>query len=224
MHHISPATQSPSPSPSPSTSTSASVAFAVGHPLILAGLLSLAASSPALALLGQAADSAAAVALHERLRPDVMLIDLHLPGGAVAAIARIRAAQPRARVIVLAGWEGEDELHRALAAGACACLLKSADLAQIVACIAAVAAGRAVLPPTLAARGARLQVDRLSPRELEILGHLSAGNSNKIIARIAGIGVGTVKYHVNNILSKLNVSCRTEAASVAIQRGLVQLH
>jgi DNA-binding NarL/FixJ family response regulator len=89
-------------------------------------------------------------------------------------------------------------------------------------CIRQVAANGNYLPPALAAKLAnRIGDDQLSPRELDILIHLSTGKSNKLIARAAGIGVGTVKFHVNNILSKLNVSCRTEAASVALKRGLI---
>jgi DNA-binding NarL/FixJ family response regulator len=122
---------------------------------------------------------------------------------------------------VLGERDDGDDVAQALAAGAAAALRRDARFEQIIACIEAVLCGRHVpLPPGLQA-AQPAQAARLSPRELDILRHLSAGNSNKVIARHAGIGVGTVKYHVNNILSKLNVSCRTQAASVAIRRGLV---
>lgn len=195
------------------------------HPLVLAGLAALVASEPGLALAGQAIDADSAVAAHACLQPDVMLVDLHIPGGGLATIGRIRAQHPEARIVVITGSDAEEDVYRALMAGASGYLLKTADFEQIAICIAQVMDGRNYLPPVLAAKLAgRVKGNQLSPRELEILHYLTAGNSNKVIARVAGIGVGTVKYHVNNILSKLNVSCRTEAASVAVKRGLVQPH
>jgi DNA-binding NarL/FixJ family response regulator len=194
------------------------------HPLVLAGLVALVESDPGLALAGQAIDADSAVAAHACLQPDVMLVDLHIPGGGLSTIGRIRAQQPAARIVVITGSDAEEDVYRALMAGASGYLLKTADFEQIAICIAQVMDGRSYVPPALAAKLAgRVKGNQLSPRELEILHYLSAGNSNKVIARVAGIGVGTVKYHVNNILSKLNVSCRTEAASVAVKRGLVQL-
>jgi len=192
------------------------------HPLVLAGLVALVRSEPGLQLAGQGVDAASALAEYTRLRPGVMLIDLHIPGGGITAIERIRAMHPQARIVVVTASEGEEDVYRALLAGAAGYLLKTADFDQIAACIAQVAAGRNYLPPALSAKLAgRVKGNALSPRELEILHYLSTGKSNKVIARVAGIGVGTVKYHVNNILSKLNVSCRTEAAIVAVKRGLV---
>lgn len=204
------------------TAPPVSVLVVDDHPLVLAGLVSLVRSDPALHLAGTGIDAASALAGYDRLRPDVMLIDLHIPGGGIAAIERIRALHPQARIVVVTASEGEEDVYRALVAGASGYLLKTADFDQIAVCIAQVATGRNYLPPALSAKLAgRVKGNQLSPRELEILHHLSAGKSNKVIARVAGIGVGTVKYHVNNILSKLNVSCRTEAASVAVKRGLV---
>jgi DNA-binding NarL/FixJ family response regulator len=192
------------------------------HPLVLAGLVALVRSEPGLHLAGQGVDADSALAEYTRLRPGVMLIDLHIPGGGIAAIERIRTLHPQARIVVVTASEGEEDVYRALLAGAAGYLLKTADFDQIAVCIAQVAAGHTYLPPALSAKLAgRVKGNQLSPRELEILHYLSAGKSNKVIARVAGIGVGTVKYHVNNILSKLNVSCRTEAASVAVKRGLV---
>jgi DNA-binding NarL/FixJ family response regulator len=192
------------------------------HPLVLAGLVALICSEAGLQLAGQAVDADSALAQYARLCPDVMLVDLHIPGGGLAAIGRVRALHPQARIVVITASEGDEAIYRAVLAGAAGYLLKTADFDQIAGCIAHVAAGGNYLPPALAAKLAgRVKGNALSPRELEILHYLSAGKSNKVIARVAGIGVGTVKYHVNNILAKLNVSCRTEAASVAVKRGLV---
>lgn len=196
------------------------------HPLILAGIVSLVQSEPSFTLLAAASNGVEAIAHYERYRPDVLLIDLNMPEcGGIEAIGRIRAIDPNARIIILTTYEGEEDVYRGLLAGARAYLLKSAGFDQIVHCVRQVAANGKYLPPAIAAKLAnRIGANQLSPRELEILLHLSAGKSNKLIARAAGIGVGTVKFHVNNILSKLNVSCRTEAASVALKRGLIHPH
>lgn len=193
------------------------------HPLILAGIAALVGGEPSLTLLGTASNGIEAVTQYERLRPDLVLIDLNMPEcGGVEAIGRIRAIDGSARIIILTTRDGEEDVYRGLLAGASAYLLKTAGFEQLLYCIRQVAASRKYLPPELAAKlASRIGANQLSARELEILAHLSTGKSNKIIARAVGIGVGTVKYHVNNILSKLNVSCRTEAASVAAKRGLV---
>ncbi len=199
-----------------------SLVVADDHPLILAGIAALIEAEPGLALLGQAVDADGAVAQYERLRPDVLLVDLNMPGGGLDAIARIRARNPDARIVVLTTFDGDEDVHRALAAGACGYLLKQSAFDEIVHCLRQAMVRRRYLPPQLAAKLAgRIPASALSARELDILAHLSAGKSNKLIARDAGIGVGTVKYHINNILAKLNVASRTEAASVAQRRGLL---
>jgi DNA-binding NarL/FixJ family response regulator len=201
-----------------------SLVIADDHPLILAGIATLIESEPGFELLGQAVNAGQAVEQYERLRPDVMLVDLNMPGGGLEAIVQVRKIDAEAKIVILTTYEGDDSVHRALHAGASAYLLKQAGFDEIVHCVRQVANKRRYLPPQLAEKLAqRIHTSELSRRELDILAHLSAGKSNKAIARDAGIGVGTVKYHVNNILSKLNVSCRTEAACVAQQRGLLHL-
>jgi DNA-binding NarL/FixJ family response regulator len=196
------------------------------HPLILAGIVSLVQSEPSFTLLGQASNGLEAIEQYERHRPDVLLMDLNMPEcGGVEAIGRIRRIDPDARIIILTTYEGEEDVYQGLLAGARAYLLKSAGFDQIVHCVREVAANGKYMSTAIAAKLAnRIGANQLSPRELEILIHLSAGKSNKLIARAAGIGVGTVKFHVNNILTKMNVSCRTEAASVALKRGLIHPH
>lgn len=193
------------------------------HPLILAGLASLIESLPGLRLLGQAGTGQAAVQLYRELRPDVVLMDLNMPQmHGVEAIERICASDAQAKIVILTTYQGEDNVHRAMRAGARGYLLKDSGFRQLAECIGKVAAGGLYLPPELAAQqAARIEANRLSKREHDILLHLSAGKSNKMIARSAGIEVGTVKFHVNNILTKLNVSSRTEAATVAARRGLL---
>jgi len=203
--------------------TPISLLIADDHPLILAGLASLIASLPGLRLLGQAGTGSSAVALYRELRPDVVLMDLNMPEmHGVEAIEHICADDAQAKIVILTTYQGEDSVHRALRAGARGYLLKDSGFLQLTQCIGQVAAGRHYLPPELAAQQAgRIEANRLSKREHDILLHLSAGKSNKMIARSAGIEVGTVKFHVNNILTKLNVSSRTEAATVAARRGLL---
>jgi DNA-binding NarL/FixJ family response regulator len=200
-----------------------SLVIADDHPLILAGIATLIESEPGFELLGQAVNAAEAIEQYQRLRPDVMLVDLNMPGSGLEAIVQVRKKHADAKIVILTTYEGDENVHRALHAGASAYLLKQAGFEEIVHCVRQVANNRRYLPPQLAELLAqRIHASELSRRELDILAHLSAGKSNKLIARDAGIGVGTVKYHVNNILSKLNVSCRTEAACVARQRGLLQ--
>ena len=199
-----------------------SMVIADDHPLILAGIAALIESEPGFRLLGQAVNADQTVEQYERLQPDVLLVDLNMPGGGLEAITRIRKAHGEAKIVILTTYEGDENIHRALEAGASAYLLKQSGFDEIVHCVRQVANHRRYLPPELAEKLAlRIHGSALSRRELDILAHLSSGKSNKLIARDAGIGVGTVKYHVNNILSKLNVSCRTEAACVAQQRGLL---
>lgn len=196
------------------------------HPLILAGLAALILGEPDLQLLGQARDAAGAVEQYVRLRPDVLLIDLNMPGGGgIEAIRAIRALVPDARIVILTTYDGDEDVHRGMLAGASGYLLKQSGLDDVLHCVRQVAGNRRYLAPGLAEKLAdRVDANRLSRRELEILERLAAGMSNKMIARTENIGVGTVKYHVNNILSKLNVSCRTEAACVAARRGLIHTY
>jgi DNA-binding NarL/FixJ family response regulator len=199
-----------------------SLVIADDHPLILAGITALIGDDPGLLLLGQAIDADGAVEQYLKLQPHILLIDLNMPGGGLKAIARIRAVHPEAKIVILTTYEGDEDVHRGLRAGALAYLLKQSDFDEIAFCIRQVMANQRYLPTHLADKlEARIDANRLSRRELDILTHLSAGKSNKVIAQDAGIGVGTVKFHVNNILSKLNVSSRTEAATVARDRGLL---
>lgn len=195
------------------------------HPLILAGLASLVGGEPGLRLLGQAGDGQEAIELYVALKPDLVLMDLNMPRcGGIEAITRIRALDPSAKIIILTTYEGQEDVHRGLEAGAAGYLIKDGSFDQLLHCLRQVADGRRYLEPELAVKLAdRIGANKLSPRELDILTHLSTGKSNKVIARAAGIGVGTVKFHINSIFSKLNVSSRTEAACVASQRGLVHL-
>ena len=201
------------------------IVIADDHPLIRAGMASLLQSEGSFMLLGQAEDGAQAVELYARLRPAVLLMDMGMPGcDGVEATLRIRRQHPDARIVIFSAHEGDEVVHRAMQAGASGYLLKNAPFAALLDCIASVLAGRKYLAPGLSAKLAgRVHGSELSTREQEILAHLATGMSNKLIARVAGIGVGTVKFHINNILSKLDAVSRTEAVMVASRRGMVQL-
>ena len=201
------------------------IVIADDHPLIRAGMASLLQSEGSFMLLGQAEDGAQAVELYARLRPAVLLMDISMPGcDGVEATLRIRRQHPDARIVIFSAHEGDEVVHRAMQAGASGYLLKNAPFAALLDCIASVLAGRKYLAPGLSAKLAgRVHGSELSTREQEILAHLATGMSNKLIARVAGIGVGTVKFHINNILSKLDAVSRTEAVMVASRRGMVQL-
>ena len=203
-----------------------SILIADDHPLILAGLVSLIGASPEFRLAGQAGNGREALELYTQLRPDVVLMDLNMPEmNGVDCIAQIRQLDPDASIVILTTYQGEEDVYRGLRAGARAYLLKDSGFEQLACCIRTVAAGHKFLPAEVASKLAeRMATNKLSRRELEILEHLAAGKSNKMIARSAGIEVGTVKFHVNNILSKLNASSRTEAATVAARRGLLHLY
>jgi DNA-binding NarL/FixJ family response regulator len=205
--------------------TAISILIADDHPLILAGLASLINAIDEFTLLGQAGNGREAVDCYARLRPDVVLMDLNMPEmNGVAAIEAIRALNPDAGIVILTTYHGEEDVYRGLRAGARGYLLKDSGFDQLITCIRAVAQGQKYIPAEVASKLAdRVETNKLSRRELDILRHLATGLSNKMIARQAGIEVGTVKFHVNNILQKLNASSRTEAATVATRRGLLQL-
>jgi two-component system, NarL family, response regulator len=193
------------------------------HPIVRMGLASMVASQAGLSLLGEASSGEDAVRLYQQLRPDVVLMDLRMVGlDGVGAIVAIRAFDIEARVIILTTFDGEEDIYRGLRAGAKAYLLKDSPHSEIVECIRAVMRGQRYLPSAVALKLAgRLGNEALSPRELEVLRHMSAGASNKEIARLTGITEGTVKFHVTAVIAKLGVKRRTEAIAVAVKRGLI---
>jgi two-component system NarL family response regulator len=201
------------------------ILIADDHPLILAGLNALLATMPEFRVVAQASDGLQAVALYRQYRPQVAILDLSMPGlNGVDAIEQIRAEDASASIVILTTYQGDEDVYRGLRAGAKAYLLKDGEPAQLADCLRTVASGQLYLPAAVAVKLAERQASsQLSRRELDILAHLASGKSNKMIARSADIEVGTVKFHVNNILAKLNVASRTEAATVAARRGLLSV-
>jgi len=202
-----------------------SVMLVDDHPLVRLGMAGVVERQAGYTVVAQAGDGGEAIELYRRLKPDVVLMDLMMPKvGGLEALREIRLADPDARVVILTSSDGEEHVYRCLQAGARAYLLKDASEQQVADCLQAVAAGRRYVPPDVASRlAARLDNDALTGRELDVLGHLAEGMSNKLIARAAGIAPGTVKYHVKNIMAKLNASCRTEVLREAVRRGIVDI-
>lgn len=172
------------------------------------------------------ADNAAAVpALAKKHRPDVILMDLRMPGGSgIEATAALRAEAPDARVLMFTTFDGDEDIYRAMQAGARGYLLKSAPRAELLAAIRAVAAGERYLPAALARRLAgRVAAPDVSEREREVLQLIARGKANKEIASALGISEETVKRHVSNLFVKMGVADRAQATSEGIRRGLIHL-
>ena len=178
-----------------------------------------------LQVVAEAESGEQALALVQKHRPHVVLMDLRMHGaGGLAATAELRTAAPDAHVLMFTTFEGEEDIYRAMQAGARGYLLKSAPREELLAAIRAVAAGQRHLPPALAHRlAARIGAQDLSPRELEVLGQIGKGKGNKEIAAALGISEETVKRHVSNLFVKMGVADRAQATSEAIRRGLIHL-
>ena len=195
------------------------------HHIVRQGLAALLKTVPGFAVAAEAADGEEAVELYRRHRPDVTLMDLRLPKlNGVAAIGRIRQEFPAARVIVLTTFDGDEDIYRAMQAGAKGYLLKGMDLAELTEAIRTVHAGKSRIPSRVAEKLAeRMGGSSLTARELEVLQLIVAGKSNRDIGTALFISEATVKTHVNSLLSKLGVEDRTQAATSALQRGIVHL-
>ena len=209
------------------------VLIADDHAVVRQGLRTFLELQDDIEVTGEAGDGEAAVAAVERLSPDVVLMDLVMPGvGGVEAIQRIRVRNPATRVIVLTSFVDEDKVFPAVRAGAAGYLLKDVAPGELVDAIRTVHGGDALLHPTAAARlleqfaadgPGRRSPDLLTPREREVLGLIARGMPNKVIARELAISERTVKTHVSNVLGKLGLTDRTQAALYAVREGLVDL-
>ena len=197
------------------------------HPMMRVGIASILAAEPDLDVAGEAGDADEAVRLVARLRPDLVLMDLRLPGrDGVAATAELRRTAPTVPVIVLTGSESAADLVRAIEAGAIDYLLKDSVGEQLVAAIRAAVEGRSRLADPVARHLAdRLRTphpaDAISPRERQVLQHVARGHTNAEIARLLFIGEETVKTHLLRIFRKLHVTDRTAAVTTAIAAGVL---
>jgi DNA-binding NarL/FixJ family response regulator len=195
------------------------------HLVVRVGLRGLLETQADFEVVAEAAGGHAALREFEKHRPDVVLMDLRMPDlDGAQATAAIRAKFPEARILVLTTFDTDEDIYRALEAGAVGYLLKSTDSKPLLATIRAVQAGAYQLPAETARRLAqRRAMPELSHREREVLALIVKGRSNKEIGLELGVAENTVKNHVKVILDKLGVADRTGAATTAIQRGLVRL-
>jgi DNA-binding NarL/FixJ family response regulator len=191
------------------------------HYIVRIGLVALVNSEPDMRVVAEAADGAQAVELFERHRPDVVLMDSRMAvKNGIDATLEIRKRSPDARVLMLTAFDGEADIRRALDAGVRGYTLKSSTGEMLIPAIRAVAAGERWIPGEVSKR---LASRTLTTRELEVLDELAKGRANKQIADELGITEYTVKDHLKNILNKLRVADRTEAVTVALQRGIIRL-
>ncbi len=195
------------------------------HHIVRQGLVALLATIPGFEVVAEAEEGAEALELHRKLQPDITIMDLRLPKmSGVDAIVAIRAEAPAARFIVLTTFDGDEDIYRALQAGAKGYLLKGMNADELTDAIRTVHAGKTRIPTVVAERLAeRMSGSELTTREREVLRLIVHGHSNKEIGNQLHISEATVKTHINNLLSKLGVSDRTQAATTALQRGLVHL-
>jgi DNA-binding NarL/FixJ family response regulator len=196
--------------------------------IVREGLIALLEDEPEVEIVGEAADGAQALALYERLRPDVVLMDLQMPQlDGAEATCRLRGAYPEARILVLTTYATDEFIFTALRAGARGYLLKDASADELLAAIRAVQQGCTWLAPAVAERlvsgVSEGTPESLTPRELEVLRLMGEGRSNNEIAALLTIAPRTAKVHVQNILQKLGATNRTEAVSIAVRRKLITL-
>ena len=213
---------------------SISVLVADDHAIVRKGICALLATEPDIEVVGEAKDGRDVIAETQRLQPDVILMDLVMPGmDGLEAIRHITTHQPGTRILVLTSFAGDDKVFPAIRAGALGYLLKDSGPEELVQAIHQVYRGRSSVHPTVARRllqelsgpsGRGSDRESLTEREVEVLQLVAQGQSNRQISHQLAISEATVRTHVSNILAKLTLSSRTQAALYALQKGLVSLH
>jgi NarL family two-component system response regulator LiaR len=204
------------------------------HAIVRKGLRALLATEPRIEVVGEAHDGEQAITEAQRLRPDVILMDLVMPGiDGIEATRRIKACQPDVRVLVLSSYAADEQISCAIRAGASGYLLKDSSPGELVRAIQRVYEGESWLAPAVARQvldkvrgtsGSEREPAVLTAREVEVLRLVARGQNNRRIAEQLEISEATVRGHVSNILAKLNLSNRTQAALYALREGLVSLH
>ncbi len=207
------------------SSRTISVLIADDHPVVRQGLAAVFGDADGFECVGEAGGVEEAIDAWRQLTPDVGVFDLRMPDGdAVSAITRIRKLDNAARILVVSSFDGEEEVYRVMKAGAKGYLLKDSEPQAILNAVKAISAGQRHLPPVLAGKLAdRVTSIELSKRETEILELAASGQSNAAIAKSLGVSGSTVKFHLNNTYSKLDVSSRTAAISLAVKRGIISM-
>ena len=195
------------------------------HPLVRKGIAAILANEADMRLVAEAGSGPEAVEAFRKHRPAVTLMDLRMPGGdGIDATKQIRQIDPEARIIALTSYDGDQEIYRALEAGVRGYMLKETVHTEIVRAIRVVYSGKRLMPPEVAERlSEHFPQVALTPREIEVLQYVAKGYGNKEIGVRLGTAAGTVKMHLQNILSKLGASDRTHAVTLAIRRGIIHI-
>ncbi len=201
------------------------ILIADDHPIVCEGLAMLLNRRPDMSVVAEAQNGREAVELFQQLKPDLALIDLRMPEmDGVTAVRTIRAQNPDARIIVLTTYDGDEDIYRALHAGAQAYLIKDTPRDELLACIRSVHRGEQSLSQTVVSKLKERQPRAdLTPREFQVLQLLSEGKSNREVGATLSIAEGTVKLHVNNLLAKLEAGNRAEAVTIALKRGILHV-
>jgi len=195
------------------------------HPLVRKGIAAILANETDMKLVAEAGSGTEAVNAFRQFHPDITLMDLRMPGmDGIEATKQIRQIDPEAKIIALTSYDGDQEIYRALEAGVRGYILKESVHTEIVRAIRVVQSGERLMPPEVAERlSEHFPQVALTPREIEVLQYVAKGFGNKEIGVRLGTAAGTVKMHLQNILSKLGASDRTHAVTLAIRRGIIHI-
>jgi two-component system, NarL family, response regulator len=195
------------------------------HPVVRDGMANIVNQQKDMKVIAEAENGDAAIALYEEHRPDVMVLDLRMPGrDGVSVVETVLDRHPKARLLIMTTYDGDEDIFKSLSRGAKGYILKDAPRQEILSAIRAVAVDQPYTSGAIAAKALqRMARPSLTQRELDVLQQLGEGRSNKDIGRRLSISEGTAKTHVKAILTKLDAISRTEAVSVAHKRGLIRL-
>ncbi|MEG4453403.1 response regulator transcription factor [Microcoleus sp. N9_A1] len=201
------------------------VLIADDHAIMRQGLAALLEQEPDLTVVAKASNGQEALTMFRQYQPDVTLMDVRMPQmDGVEAITALCTEFEAARIVVFTAYDGDEDIYRGLRAGAKSYLLKNTEPDELFLAIRTVVSGKKYIPSAVGAKLAdRLSGPELSDRELEVIRLIVAGKSNSEISKVLHISESTVKFHINNILSKMGVSDRTQAAIAALKRGIVSL-
>jgi len=200
------------------------VLLADDHPVVREGLVSILKAKD-MKVIGEAEDGEEACALYDQLSPDILILDLRMPKkSGLQVVTELMSRTPKPRIIVMTTYEGEEDVRRAISAGAKGYVLKGTKRDQILDTVRNVYEGRPSLSPEIAGKLAdSLTRPEFSERELQVLKQMAAGKSNREIAQVIYVSENTVKAHVKSILAKMDAIGRTEAIAIAVKRGLIEI-